>query len=163
MPSVDHPEFIDLVVWGGLSCQHLGRRGELETGWWFPVKLWGRGEDTWGQCWVLQMGKTRQRVRSDLLRVTGSLLGLQSVCEPLTEACPCMRCFTWTLCLETSLVVQWLRLCTPNAGARVRSLVRELDSTCHIRVYMLQPKILNAIRIESRKKMAQMNLFAGQE
>ena len=25
-----------------------------------------------------------------------------------------------------SLVVQWLRLCTPNAGARVQSLVREL-------------------------------------
>ena len=29
----------------------------------------------------------------------------------------------------TSLVVQWLRLCTPNA--QVRSLVRELDPTCH--------------------------------
>ena len=31
----------------------------------------------------------------------------------------------------TSLVVQWLALCTPNAGAQVPSLVRELDPTCH--------------------------------
>ena len=30
---------------------------------------------------------------------------------------------------ETSLVVQWLRLCTPNAGAQVGSLVMELDPT----------------------------------
>ena len=30
-------------------------------------------------------------------------------------------------CLGTSLVVQWLRLCTPNAGAWDRFLVRELD------------------------------------
>ena len=33
-------------------------------------------------------------------------------------------------CLGTSLVVQWLRLPTPNAGAQVQSLVRELDLTC---------------------------------
>ena len=30
--------------------------------------------------------------------------------------------------LETSLVVQGLRLCTPNAGAGVQSLVRELGA-----------------------------------
>ena len=30
-----------------------------------------------------------------------------------------------------SLVVQWLRLRAPNSGARVQSLVRELDPTCH--------------------------------
>ena len=30
---------------------------------------------------------------------------------------------------ETSLVVQWLRLCTPTAGAQVGSLVMELDPT----------------------------------
>ena len=30
----------------------------------------------------------------------------------------------------TSLMVQWLRLHVPNAGAWVRSLVRELDPTC---------------------------------
>ena len=30
---------------------------------------------------------------------------------------------------ETSLVVQWLRLYTPNAGAQVGSLVMELDPT----------------------------------
>ena len=30
----------------------------------------------------------------------------------------------------TSLVAQWLRLLAPNAGAHVRSLVRELDPTC---------------------------------
>ena len=29
-----------------------------------------------------------------------------------------------------SLVVQWLRLLTPSAGAQVQSLVRELDPTC---------------------------------
>ena len=33
-------------------------------------------------------------------------------------------------CSGTSLVVQWLRLHVPNAGAQVRSLVRELDHTC---------------------------------
>ena len=31
----------------------------------------------------------------------------------------------------TSLVVQWQRLQTPNAGFLVQSLVRELDTTCH--------------------------------
>ena len=31
---------------------------------------------------------------------------------------------------ETSLVVQQLRLHAPNAGARIQSLVRELDPTC---------------------------------
>ena len=30
----------------------------------------------------------------------------------------------------TSLVVQWLRLCAPNAGDPVQSLIRELDPTC---------------------------------
>lgn len=30
-----------------------------------------------------------------------------------------------------SLVVEWLGLCTPNAGAQVKSLVRELNHTCH--------------------------------
>ena len=29
-----------------------------------------------------------------------------------------------------SLVVQWLRLCTPDAGVRVQLLVRKLDPTC---------------------------------
>ena len=40
----------------------------------------------------------------------------------------------------TSLVAQWLRLRPPNAGAWVRSLVRELDPTCmpHLRVHMPQ-------------------------
>ena len=32
--------------------------------------------------------------------------------------------------VRLSLVVQWLRLQTPYVGARVPSLVRELDSTC---------------------------------
>ena len=31
----------------------------------------------------------------------------------------------------TSLVVQWLTLCTPNAGAQAQFPVRELDPTCH--------------------------------
>ena len=30
----------------------------------------------------------------------------------------------------TSLVVQRLRLCVPNAGAQVRFLVKKLDPTC---------------------------------
>ena len=30
----------------------------------------------------------------------------------------------------TSLVVQWLRLCTSNAGTQVQSLAEELDPTC---------------------------------
>ena len=37
---------------------------------------------------------------------------------------------------ETSLVVQWLRLHTPNAGAWVPSLIRELKA--QLRVHMLQ-------------------------
>ena len=36
--------------------------------------------------------------------------------------------------VETSLVVQWVRLCAPNAGVQVQSLVRELDPSC----FMLQ-------------------------
>ena len=32
---------------------------------------------------------------------------------------------------RTSLVVQWLGLCAPNAGTQVPSLVRELDTTYH--------------------------------
>ena len=37
-------------------------------------------------------------------------------------------CFENDSC-ETSLTVQWLRLCTPNAGAHwVQSLIRELRS-----------------------------------
>ena len=31
----------------------------------------------------------------------------------------------------TSLVVQWLIVCAPNAGAQIQSLVRELDPICH--------------------------------
>ena len=34
------------------------------------------------------------------------------------------------LAVGTSLVVQWLRLCAPNAGDPVQSLIRELDPTC---------------------------------
>ena len=33
--------------------------------------------------------------------------------------------------LGTSLVVQWLRLHSPNAGGQDQSLVRELGPTCH--------------------------------
>ena len=33
--------------------------------------------------------------------------------------------------LGTSLVVQWLRLWAPTAGAQAQSLVRELDPTCY--------------------------------
>ena len=32
---------------------------------------------------------------------------------------------------RTSLVVQWLGLCAPNAGTQGPSLVRELDTTYH--------------------------------
>ena len=34
------------------------------------------------------------------------------------------------LSLGPSLVVQGLRLCDPSAGARLRSLLRELDPAC---------------------------------
>lgn len=43
--------------------------------------------------------------------------------------------------IRTSLVNQWLRLCTSNTGAWVPSLVRELRSHLpQLRVYMLQLK-----------------------
>ena len=32
---------------------------------------------------------------------------------------------------EASFVVQWLRLCTLDAGSQAQSLVRELDPTCY--------------------------------
>ena len=32
---------------------------------------------------------------------------------------------------KTFLVVPWLRLCTPRAGAKVWSLVKEVDPTCY--------------------------------
>ena len=32
---------------------------------------------------------------------------------------------------KTSLVVQWLRLYAPNAGAQFRSLIGALYPTCH--------------------------------
>ena len=38
--------------------------------------------------------------------------------------------------LGTSLVVQWLRLRAPNAGAQVRFLVRELDPVCRNREFI---------------------------
>ena len=44
----------------------------------------------------------------------------------------------------TCLVVQWLRRHIPNAGARVQSLVRELDPECHLkdqRSHMLQLRL----------------------
>ena len=48
--------------------------------------------------------------------------------------CSCRKLFTEgkikILTLGTSLVVQWLRLQAPSAGAWVPSLVRELDPTC---------------------------------
>ena len=46
--------------------------------------------------------------------------------------------------LGTSLVVQWVRLCAPNAGgAGVQSLVKELDPTCmpQLRVHMWQLRV----------------------
>ena len=33
-------------------------------------------------------------------------------------------------CIRASLVAQWLRICLPRQGTRVRALVRE-DPTCH--------------------------------
>ena len=34
-------------------------------------------------------------------------------------------------CSGTSLIVQWLRLSVPNAGAQVQTLVKKLDPICH--------------------------------
>ena len=36
--------------------------------------------------------------------------------------------------LGISLVVQWLKLCVPTEGAWVRSLVRESDPTCQLKI-----------------------------
>ena len=45
------------------------------------------------------------------------------------------------ICVGTSLVVQWLRLRAPNAGARVRSLVWELDPTCMPQLRVCMPQL----------------------
>jgi len=42
---------------------------------------------------------------------------------------PTFKMFKILLC-GTSLVIQWLRLCFPVQGMRVRSLAVELDPTC---------------------------------
>ena len=42
------------------------------------------------------------------------------------------RCFGFKITLvETSLMIQWLRLLTPNTGGQVQSLVREVVPTYH--------------------------------
>ena len=41
----------------------------------------------------------------------------------------------------TSLVAQWMRLCAPNAGGWVRSLVRELDPTCMLQLRVCMPQL----------------------
>ena len=41
-----------------------------------------------------------------------------------------MKSESGKLTLETSLVVRCLRVCTPNAGAWVQSLIRKLDPIC---------------------------------
>ena len=41
------------------------------------------------------------------------------------QTATCLNCLP-----GTSLVFQWLKLCTPRQGAWVRALVRELDPTC---------------------------------
>ena len=43
--------------------------------------------------------------------------------------------------LGTSLVAQWLRLCAPNAGGRVQSLVRELDFKCMLQLRVHMPQL----------------------
>ena len=55
----------------------------------------------------------------------------------------------------TSLVVQWLKFCIPNAGGLVQSLVRELDHTCHNQIKKTKMRIpsqnYGEINIRGRK------------
>ena len=56
----------------------------------------------------------------------------------------------------TSLVVQWLRLQPPKAGGWVRSLIRELDPTCHKKdrgfcMSQLRPSTAKQINIKKKK------------
>ena len=41
----------------------------------------------------------------------------------------------------TSLVVQWVRLCTPHAGAWVLSLIGKLDPACMLQLRVRVPKL----------------------
>ena len=52
-------------------------------------------------------------------------------------------------------MVQWLRLCAPNAGDRgVQSLVRELDPTCHSEdSHMMQLTQYSQINTNVKKKL----------
>ena len=50
---------------------------------------------------------------------------------------------TKTKTSRTSLVVQWIRLCTPNAGGPVRSLIREIDPTCMPQIRVRMPQLRN--------------------
>ena len=58
----------------------------------------------------------------------------------------------------TSLVVQWLRLHTANAGALVRSLVRELDTTCHSEDLVQPNKWFKKYIFKKRKENKDMPL-----
>ena len=74
-----------------------------------------------------------------LIRITSSISSIQNhkVLEPEREPCtpkvhpvgasPAFTASFGKKPLETFLGVQWLRLCAPDAGAWVQSLVRELD------------------------------------
>ena len=74
-----------------------------------------------------------------LIRITSSISSIQNhkVLEPEKEPCtpkvhpvgasPAFTASFGKKPLETFLGVQWLRLCAPDAGAWVQSLVRELD------------------------------------
>ena len=52
----------------------------------------------------------------------------------------------------TSLVAQWLRICLPMQGTRVRSLVQE-DPTCHRATKYHVPQLLN---LHSRAREPQL-------
>ena len=82
--------------------------------------LWEDRQRALGQAWGA-LPPRRERLDLD-----------PSVCETMGESLPLPE-FSFLILKSgvsgTSLVVQWLRLCAPDVGAWVQSLIRERDPT----------------------------------
>ena len=62
--------------------------------------------------------------------VAGSMYSLSITLWVFSQSSNWIYAAIKNVCLGTSLVAQWLRICLPVQGTQVRSLVRE-DSKCH--------------------------------
>ena len=74
------------------------------------------------------MERIKERGRRGWLQAE-AMTGVQ--CREMRKGGQRLECVTLSSVPRTPMGVQWLRLHLPMQGAQVRSLVRELDPTCH--------------------------------